>query len=192
IDVRALPLTINFCQRACSQKSRVLVGAIIRLLLIAMFLLLTAMPCLAPGEDEYKAGGEALNFAEVPGRIYRQEMNIYERAKVRGFTALYQARTPRQMRHTVYNQSFQVLLDDMWTISKDPALRWQYMVEKKNVPFSAQAKMATFLKNDDWGPRKTCAELVGSISAVRSNRKYIGVVSFISAPKNWLKARLGI
>lgn len=131
-----------------------------------------------------------LNLAENRGRIYGKEMNMYERAKVRGSKSLGPARSPRLMKHTVFNQSFQIV-DDMWTISKDPKLRHEYFLDKKNVPFSAQSKLATFLKDDDWGPRETCAELVAGMLG-GGDENTADLYRYFPRTRAWLKQRLGI
>ncbi|MGD9684763.1 MAG: tol-pal system YbgF family protein [Candidatus Obscuribacterales bacterium] len=131
-----------------------------------------------------------LNLAENRGRIYGKEMNMYERPKVRGSRNLGAARSPRLMKHTVFNQSFQIV-DDMWTISKDPKLRHEYFLDKKNVPFSAQTKLATFLKDDDWGPRETCAELVAGMLG-GGDENTADLYRYFPKTKAWLKQRLGI
>ncbi|MBK9278289.1 MAG: tetratricopeptide repeat protein [Candidatus Obscuribacter sp.] len=101
-------------------------------------------------------------LAELGGRIYGKEMCVYERPKVRGSTNLGTARAPRLIKHTVLNMCFQVLDDEM-TLSKDPGLRAAYELDKQSVPESMTEKLATFLKNDDWGPRETCAEMTGAM-----------------------------
>lgn len=131
-----------------------------------------------------------LNLAEVPGRIYGKEMNIYESAKVRGSTALKQARPPSMMRHTVLNESVQIL-DDIMNISGDPELRKLYEKDKQRVPDSARAKLATFLKNDDWGPRETCAEM-GAAMLGGGDEFTADLYRYFPNTKAWLKTKLGI
>lgn len=131
-----------------------------------------------------------LNLAEVPGRIYGREMNIYECAKVRGSTALKQARPPSMMRHTVLNESVQIL-DDIMNISGDPELRKLYEKDKQRVPDSAKAKLATFLKNDDWGPRETCAEM-GAAMLGGGDEFTADLYRYFPNTKDWLKSKLGI
>ena len=131
-----------------------------------------------------------LNLAEVSGRIYGKEMNIYESAKVRGSTALKQARPPSMMRHTVLNESVQIL-DDIMNISGDPELRKLYEKDKQRVPDSAKAKLATFLKNDDWGPRETCAEM-GAAMLGGGDEFTADLYRYFPNTKAWLKSKLGI
>ena len=131
-----------------------------------------------------------LNLAEVPGRIYGKELNIYESAKVRGSTALKQARPPSMMRHTVLNESVQIL-DDIMNISGDPELRKLYEKDKQRVPDSAKAKLATFLKNDDWGPRETCAEM-GAAMLGGGDEFTADLYRYFPNTKAWLKSKLGI
>ncbi len=104
----------------------------------------------------------ALNLAELPGRIYGKDMCVYERAKMRGSNSLKEARSPKFIRLQVANMCFQ-LLDDMMTISKDEALRAEWERDKKMIPAGMQEPLATFMKEDDWGPRETCSELFGSM-----------------------------
>lgn len=133
---------------------------------------------------------EELNLAEVPGRIYVKEMNVYERAKVRGSTALKAARTTSEMRHTVLNECSQVL-DDLLNISRDPELRKEYNLDKAAVTPSAQDRLKTFLKEDDWGPRETCAELMADLLGEGGEWK-ADLDRYFARTKKWLKARLGI
>lgn len=104
----------------------------------------------------------ALNLAELPGRIYGRDMCVYERAKMRGSNSLKEARPPKFIRLQVANMCFQ-LLDDMMTISKDEALRAEWERDKKMIPAGMHEPLATFMKEDDWGPRETCSELFGSM-----------------------------
>lgn len=131
-----------------------------------------------------------LNLAEVPGRIYGKEMNIYESAKLRGSTALKKARPPSMMRHTALNESVQIL-DDLLTISKDPKLRAEYEKDKDRVPESMRVKLATFLKNDDWGPRETCAEM-GAAMLGGGDEHTQDLYRYFPNTKTQLKKMLGI
>lgn len=131
-----------------------------------------------------------LNLAEVPGRIYGKEMNIYERAKVRGSTSLKPARPPSMMRHTVLNESVQIL-DDLMNISKDPGLRKVYEQDKSRIPDSTRVKLATFLKDDDWGPRETCAEL-GAALLGGGDEFTADLYRYFPNTKAWLIKKLGI
>jgi len=129
-------------------------------------------------------------LAELPGRIYDQDMSVYERAKVRGSTALKEARPPAYIRLQVANMCFQ-LLDDMMTISKDPALREVWESDKAAVPPSLEPKLATFMKSDDWGPRETCSELFGSMMG-GSDENTDSLYRYFPRTKKWLVAKLGI
>lgn len=101
-------------------------------------------------------------LAEVPGRIYGRDMYLYERAKERGSTGLKNARSAAEIKHTVYNECFQVL-DELMTICKDPTVQAPYNEEKAGVPESYRGKLATFLKDDEWGAKETCSELGAEI-----------------------------
>lgn len=134
--------------------------------------------------------GPELNLAELPGRIYGKDMCIYERAKVRGSNALKEARPPKFTRLQVGNMCFQVL-DDMMTISKDPALRKEWEADKKGIPESMAPKLWTFMKEDDWGPRETCSELFGAmIGGYDENTD--NLYRYFPHTKRWLAARLGV
>lgn len=108
---------------------------------------------LDKAEDE-----DAPTLAEVPGRIYNKDMYVYESPKERGTTSLKSARSAAEIKHTVFNECFQVL-DELMTICKDPAVLASYNAEKAAVPEAYQAKLATFLKDDEWGEKETCNEL---------------------------------
>ncbi len=112
---------------------------------------------LDKAEDE-----EAPTLAEVPGRIYGRDMYLYESPKERGSTNLKNARSAAEIKHTVYNECFQVL-DELMTICKDPSVQAPYNAEKAAVPESYRAKLATFLKDDEWGAKETCSELGAEI-----------------------------
>lgn len=132
----------------------------------------------------------APTLAELPGRIYGKEMNIYERKKVRGSTALSRPRPPHELRHTTFNQCVQIV-DDILVISKDPEFRKVYNSEKKRVPASYQVKLATFLKNDDWGPKETCAEICAAL--LGGGDEYTqGLYRCFPRTKEWLRKRLEI
>ncbi len=132
----------------------------------------------------------ALTMAELPGRIYGKDMNVYERPKFRGSTALKDARPPKFIRLQVGNMCFQ-LLDDMMTISKDPALRKEWEADKENVPPGMVEQLATFMKEDDWGPRETCSELFGSmIGGYDENTEPL--YRYFTRTKKWLAAKMGL
>lgn len=105
---------------------------------------------------------EPLTMAELPGRIYGHDMYVYERQKERGSKNLKGPRSAAEIKHTVYNECFQVL-DELMTISKDPTVQAQYNAEKAAVPDSYRDKLATFLKDDEWGAKETCSELAAEI-----------------------------
>lgn len=112
--------------------------------------------------DTLPEDSPAPNFAELPGRIYGSDMNIYERKKLRGTTKLSKPRKPSELKHTALNMCVQVY-DDATGFTKSEALRSVYNEDKKNVSGKDRVKLATFLKNDDWGPRETCAETGASL-----------------------------
>jgi len=132
----------------------------------------------------------APTLAELPGRIYDLDMCVYERAKVRGTTALKEARAPAFIRLQVANMCFQ-LLDDMMTISKSPALRTAWESDKAAVPASMVPKLATFMKTDDWGPRETCSELFGSMMGGRDENTD-NLYRYFPRTKKWLIEKMGI
>ncbi|MDZ4833486.1 MAG: hypothetical protein SGJ27_06870 [Candidatus Melainabacteria bacterium] len=113
-------------------------------------------------ELEKAEGEEPPTMAELPGRIYGRDMWVYESPKERGTTNLKNARPAAEIKHTVYNESFQVL-DELMTICKAPAVVAQYNAEKAGVAESYHAKLATFLKDDEWGVKETCSELAAEI-----------------------------
>lgn len=129
-----------------------------------------------------------LNLAEQPGRIYAKEMNVYERAKLRGSTKLGDVRPPNEIKHTTLNQCVQVY-DDMTGFTKEKELREIYNKEKKAIKGEDRKKLATFLKNDDWGPRETCAETGASLMG--GGDEYTeGLYKCFPKTKEWLKKRL--
>ena len=133
---------------------------------------------------------DAPTLAELPGRIYGKDMYVYERPKARHSSSLKAARTPKEMQHTVLNECFQIL-DDIMNISKDPELRVQHQAEANSVPVSSQEKMATFLKEDDWGPRETCAELAAEMFG--AGDEYSSDLNrCFPKTKLWLKKKLGL
>lgn len=134
---------------------------------------------------------DAPTLAELPGRLYGQDMYAYERVKVRGSTSLKAARTPTEMRHTAMNCCFQVL-DDLHSYSKNAGLRTEYEADKKGITSQAtQDKLRTFLKDDDWGPRETCAELTASMLG-GGNEYTTELYRNFPRTKAWLKAEFGI
>lgn len=132
----------------------------------------------------------APTLAELPGRIYGRDMCVYERAKQRGTTALKEARPPAFIRLQVGNMCFQVL-DDMLTISKDPACRQEWERDKASIPQSMVPKLATFMKTDDWGPRETCSELFGSMLGGRDENTD-DLYRYFPHTKQWLITKMGI
>lgn len=135
---------------------------------------------------------DAPTLAELPGRLYGKEMNAYERVKIRNTTALKPIpRTPTEMRHTAMNCCFQVL-DDLQEISKSPELRAAYNADKASIsnPLT-QEKLRTFLKDDDWGARETCAELTASMLG-GGNEFTQDLYRNFPRTKAWLKAKFGI
>lgn len=132
----------------------------------------------------------APTLAEQPGRIYDLDMCVYERPKKRGTTDLGPARAPEYIQLQVGDMCFQVL-DDMMTLSKDPALRQEWNEDKKNIRPADQPKVANFMKLDDWGPRETCAEMFGSMMGGR-NENTDNLYKYFPRVKKWLIAKLGI
>ncbi|MBU6455650.1 MAG: hypothetical protein KGS72_28015 [Cyanobacteria bacterium REEB67] len=133
---------------------------------------------------------EELNMAELPGRIYGHEMCIYERAKRRGSNDLKEARPPLVIKLQVGNMCFQVL-DEMMAISKDPACRKEWEADCNRVPDNMQAKLATFMKADEWGPRETCSELFGSMIGGHDDNTD-DLYRYFPGTKKWLKAKMGL
>ena len=117
-------------------------------------------------------------------------MCVYERPKKRGTTDLGPARSPAFIQLQVGDMCFQVL-DDMMTLSKDPALRKEWNEDKKHIPPNAQASVAEFTKLDDWGPRETCAEMFGSMMGGRDENTD-NLYKYFPRVKKWLITRLGI
>jgi len=132
----------------------------------------------------------ALNMAEVPGRIYGKDMNIYERPKFRGNNSLKEARPPKYIRLQAGNMCFQ-LLDDMMTISKNPALRKEWEADKASVPPGMAPVLGAFMKEDDWGPRETCSELFGSMMG-GYDENTDNLYRYFPRTKKWLIAKMGI
>ncbi|MBX3151113.1 hypothetical protein KF728_13270 [Candidatus Obscuribacterales bacterium] len=135
----------------------------------------------------------APTLAEQPGRIYGQDMCLYERPKKRGTTDLGDARAPVFLQLHVGDMCFQVLddMDGAMKISKDPELRKEWEEDKKNIPKDAQPKVANFMKLDDWGPRETCAELFGSMMGGR-NENTENLYKYFPRVKQWLITQMGI
>jgi len=132
----------------------------------------------------------ALNMAELPGRIYGKDMNIYERAKKRGSNVLKEARPPKYIRLQVANMCFQVL-DEMMTISKDEALRKEWEADRDSVPAGQTETLATFLKDGDWGPKETCAELFGSmLGGFDENTE--ALYRYFPRTKRYLQGKMGV
>ena len=131
-----------------------------------------------------------VDLAELPGRIYGKDMSIYERAKIRGTTSLRDARPPKHLRQTTLNMCFQ-LLDDNMVISKDPALRKEWEADKATITSPMSETLATFMKEDDWGPRETCSELFGFMLG-GYNDMTENVLRYFPRTKKWLAAKMGI
>ncbi len=132
----------------------------------------------------------AETLAELPGRIYNKDMCVYERPKARFSTRLKGARTPRFIKQQVLNMCFQQI-DEIKSISKDPGLRAEWEADKEHIPESAATQLATFMKNDDWGPRETCSELFGSmLGAGDDNTENLN--RYFQRTKKWLGAKMGI
>lgn len=132
----------------------------------------------------------APTLAEQPGRIYGLDMCVYERPKKRGKTDLGEARKPEYIQLQVGDMCFQIL-DDMMTLSKDPALRKEWNEDKKHIPADVQPKVANFMKLDDWGPRETCAEMFGSMMGGRDENTD-NLYKYFPRVKKWLITRLDI
>ncbi len=133
----------------------------------------------------------AQSLSEQPGRIYDpQEICLYERPKKKGSNDLGPARKPEYLQLHVGDMCFQVL-DDMMTLSKDPALRKEWEADKKNIPANMHPKVANFIKTDDWGPRETCAEMFGAMMGGR-NENTANLFKYFPRVKKWLIARLGV
>jgi len=131
-----------------------------------------------------------VDLAALPGRIYGKDMSIYERAKVSGSTALKEARPPKHLRQTTLNMCFQ-LLDDNMIISKDPELRKEWEADKASISSPMSETLATFMKEDDWGPRETCSELFGFMLG-GYNDMTENVLRCFPRSKRWLAAKMGI
>lgn len=112
--------------------------------------------------DDLDESKDDKTMAENLGRIYGQEMCIYERPKLRGSTQLGEATSPALIKHGAINMCFQVL-DDMWVISKDPNLRKAWQRDKENIPDDDAGRLWTYCKEDDWGPRECCSDLTGAL-----------------------------
>ena len=133
----------------------------------------------------------AQSLSEQPGRIYEpQEICLYERPKNKGSNDLGPARKPEYLQLHVGDMCFQVL-DDMMTLSKDPALRKEWQADIENIPVSMHSKVANFIKTDDWGPRETCAEMFGSMMGGR-NENTDNLYKYFPRVKKWLIARLDV
>jgi hypothetical protein len=132
-------------------------------------------------------------LAELPGRIYGRDMCVYERPKQRHSTELGELRPPAFIRIQVGNMCFQVLddMDGPMTISKDPACRKEWALDKASIPASVVPKVATFMKIDDWGPRETCSELFGSMLGGRDENTD-NLYRYFRHTKKWLVARMRI
>jgi hypothetical protein len=133
---------------------------------------------------------EGQNLAEQPGRIYGLDMCVYERPKKKGSTDLGPVRAPKFLQLHVGDMCFQVL-DDMMILSKDPALRAEWNADKKLIPTAMEPKLSNFMKQDDWGPRETCAEMFGSMMGGR-NENTDNLYKYFPRVKKWLITKLGI
>ena len=76
-------------------------------------------------------------------------------------------------------------------ISRDPDLRKEYNADKNALTPSAQDRLKTFLKEDDWGPRETCAELMADLLGEGGEWK-VDLDRYFARTKKWLKARLAL
>lgn len=132
----------------------------------------------------------ALNLAELPGRIYGQDMNIYERPKLRKTTNLGEARPPDFIKLQALNMCFQVF-DDMEIISKSPELRAAHDRDKKALSQELRDKLWTFCKEDDWGPRETCAETLGALLGGKDEYS-ADLLQYFPNTRDYLKKRLEI
>ncbi|MBX9673882.1 MAG: hypothetical protein K2X70_10600 [Candidatus Obscuribacterales bacterium] len=132
----------------------------------------------------------ALNLAELPGRIYGQDMNIYERPKLRKTTELGAARPPQFIKLQALNMCFQVF-DDMETISKSPQLRAAHDRDKMALPPEVRDKLWTFCKQDDWGPRETCAETFAALLGGKDQYSD-DLMRYFPNTRDYLEQRLSI
>ncbi|MFA7337773.1 MAG: hypothetical protein WC028_13375 [Candidatus Obscuribacterales bacterium] len=142
--------------------------------------------------DTAKEGPDesGVDLAALPGRIYGKDMSIYERARISGTTSLSDPRPPKHLRQTTLNMCFQ-LLDDNMVISKDPALRKEWEADKASISSPMSETLATFMKEDDWGPRETCSELFGFMLG-GYNDMTENVLRFFPRTKKWLAVKMGI
>ncbi|MBP9093967.1 hypothetical protein KBI23_23295 [bacterium] len=131
-----------------------------------------------------------VDLATLPGRIYGKDMSIYERARISGTTSLKDPRPPKHLRQTTLNMCFQLLDDDM-VISKDPALRKEWEADKSTITSPMSETLATFMKEDDWGPRETCSELFGFMLG-GYNDMTDNVLRYFPRTKKWLAVKMGI
>lgn len=131
-----------------------------------------------------------VDLATLPGRIYGKDMSIYERARISGTTALREPRPPKHLRQTTLNMCFQ-LLDDNMVISKDPDLRKEWEADKASITSPMSETLATFMKEDDWGPRETCSELFGFMLG-GYNDMTENVLRSFPRTKKWLAIKMGI
>ncbi|MBP6746634.1 hypothetical protein KA344_15455 [bacterium] len=142
--------------------------------------------------DTAKEGPDesGVDLAALPGRIYGKDMSIYERARISGTTSLRDPRPPKHLRQTTLNMCFQ-LLDDNMVISKDPDLRKEWEADKASISSPMSETLATFMKEDDWGPRETCSELFGFMLG-GYNDMTENVLRYFPRTKKWLAAKMGI
>lgn len=133
---------------------------------------------------------EAPTLAEVPGRIYGNDMWMYERPKVRHSTHLGNARPAWDLKHTVYNMCFQVL-DGMWKMTSDAKIIAQYEAEKAQVGDSYRDRLATYLKEDEWGRKETCNDLAALLLG-QGDEKAADLARCFPKTKNLIKAKLNI
>ena len=131
-----------------------------------------------------------VDLSTQPGRIYGKDMSIYERSRISGTTSLKDPRPPKHLRQTTLNMCFQ-LLDDNMVISKDPALRTEWEADKATISSPMSETLATFMKEDDWGPRETCSELFGFMLG-GYNDMTENVLRHFPRTKKWLAAKMGI
>lgn len=139
---------------------------------------------------EKEEQSEAPTLAEVPGRIYGKDMYMYERPKLRFGTNLGNVRPATDLKHTVFNMCFQVL-DQSWNFTSDPKVKEQYEAEKANVPDSYRDKLATYLKDDEWGRKETCNDLAADLLG-QGDDKADDLSRCFPKTKRLVKTKLGV
>lgn len=142
------------------------------------------------GDLEKEEQNEAPTLAEVPGRIYGKDMYMYERPKLRFGTNLGNVRPPSDLKHTVFNMCFQVL-DQTWNFTADPKVVQQYEAEKSAVPDAYRDRLATYLKDDEWGRKETCNDLAAMLLG-QGDDKSDDLSRCFPKTKSLVKAKLGV